>query len=57
MNTAAIIPIKAFANVKQRLSALLNEMERAALAEAMLKDVLTAVGLCQHVDEVFLVSR
>ena len=57
MNTAAIIPIKAFANVKQRLSALLNEAERAALAEAMLKDVLIALGLCQYVDEVFLVSR
>ena len=57
MNTAVIIPIKQFSNVKQRLSVILSEEERGGLARAMLKDVLTAASLCQYVDEIFLVSR
>jgi 2-phospho-L-lactate guanylyltransferase len=43
MNVTALIPAKGFRNAKQRLSPLLNGMQREALAEAMFRDVLRAV--------------
>ena len=50
VSTAAVIPIKQFRDVKQRLASILSESERGALAQAMLKDVLAASELCQHID-------
>jgi 2-phospho-L-lactate guanylyltransferase len=43
VNVTALIPVKGFRNAKQRLSAVLNGMQREALAEAMFRDVLRAV--------------
>lgn len=40
----AALPVKAFAGAKQRLSPLLSPARRAALAEAMLEDVLAALA-------------
>ena len=57
VSTAAVIPIKQFRDVKQRLASILNEMERGALAQAMLRDVLAASELCQHIDSLHLISR
>ena len=57
MSTAAVIPIKQFRDVKQRLASILSESERGALAQAMLKDVLAASELCQHIDVLYLISR
>ena len=57
MSTAAVIPIKQFRDVKQRLASILSESERGALAQAMLKDVLAASELCQHIDALYLISR
>ncbi len=36
----AIVPVKTFAQAKQRLASVLSAQERARLAEAMLCDVL-----------------
>ena len=41
----AALPVKEFANAKQRLSPLLTPLQRATLAAAMLEDVLTALAV------------
>lgn len=43
MNMWAMIPMKPFSQAKTRLSAVLTEPERAALAAAMLRQVLRVV--------------
>ena len=43
MKVSAVIPVKGFRNAKQRLSAILTNARREALAEAMFRDVLRAV--------------
>ena len=40
MPTAAILPVKSFVNAKQRLGGTFGDPERAALAAAMVEDVL-----------------
>jgi len=40
----AALPVKEFAGAKQRLARLLTQAQRAALAAAMLEDVLTALA-------------
>ncbi len=40
----AALPVKRFADAKQRLSSLLSQAERQSLAAAMLKDVLSALA-------------
>jgi 2-phospho-L-lactate/phosphoenolpyruvate guanylyltransferase len=40
----AALPVKEFANAKQRLSPLLTPLQREALAATMLEDVLTALA-------------
>jgi len=52
-----VIPVKPFAFAKQRLSAVLTDVERAQLARVMLKDLLTTLGGCQGVDGTLLVSQ
>ena len=39
-----LVPVKNLQNSKQRLSSLLTAEERRALAEAMLRDVMTTLG-------------
>src|SRR5262252_5711347 len=56
MPTALLIPVKTMGNAKQRLSDAFYKHHRTLLAEAMLRDVLTAVsGVADRVD-VFLVT-
>jgi 2-phospho-L-lactate guanylyltransferase len=43
MKVTALIPVKGFRNAKQRLSPLLGNAEREALAEMMFRDVLRQV--------------
>jgi len=56
MRTIAILPVKGLAEAKQRLARELAPELRQALAEAMLADVLTALGQCAELDAVLVVS-
>ncbi len=51
MNGILLIPFKSLATAKQRLAEALNQQQRSQLAEAMLRDVVTAAaGVTDHVD-------
>ena len=52
-----IVPVKPFEAAKQRLSPVLSDAEREALAEVMLLDVLTMLKQAQRVSGVLIVSR
>ena len=56
MRGALLIPVKTLDNAKQRLGDALDQQHRTLLAEAMLRDVLTAAAGVQHRIEVFLVT-
>lgn len=56
MTTAAILPIKRFANAKQRLAASLPADLRRSLAEAMVSDVLRALRRAGTIDEIVVVT-
>ncbi|MBV1869511.1 MAG: 5-amino-6-(D-ribitylamino)uracil--L-tyrosine 4-hydroxyphenyl transferase CofH [Gammaproteobacteria bacterium] len=56
IQTAAVVPVKQLSRVKQRLSTLLNEQERADLFQAMLQDVLNSLQRCQHIDAIYIVT-
>jgi 2-phospho-L-lactate guanylyltransferase len=51
-----LVPVKRLETAKQRLSPLLTRVERSALAQAMLQDVLSALDACQHRDHVALIT-
>ena len=56
MRAALLIPVKNLANAKQRLAEALDQAHRSQLAEAMLRDVMTAAaGVTDRLD-VFLVT-
>jgi 2-phospho-L-lactate/phosphoenolpyruvate guanylyltransferase len=50
------VPVKDLVNAKQRLLSVLSPTERAALAQAMLRDVLQALTGA-HLDAVWVVTR
>jgi 2-phospho-L-lactate/phosphoenolpyruvate guanylyltransferase len=56
MKISALIPAKGFANAKQRLAAQLSAADRAALAEAMLRDVLCQTLATRGLEAVFVVT-
>lgn len=56
MRATAIVPVKRFAAAKQRLAETLAPPQRAALAAAMLGDVLAAIGRCTNVERTLVVS-
>jgi 2-phospho-L-lactate/phosphoenolpyruvate guanylyltransferase len=56
MPTLAILPIKSFADAKQRLQNELSPGPRRALAEAMFSDVLVALRRASSIDEILVVS-
>jgi 2-phospho-L-lactate guanylyltransferase len=56
MLTALLIPVKNLSNAKQRLGEAFDQQHRSLLAEAMLRDVLTAAaGVADRLD-VYLVT-
>lgn len=57
MRTLAILPVKGFANAKQRLTTGLAPEQREALAEAMYRDVLAALLESTLVDRLLVVTR
>lgn len=56
MPTLAVLPIKSFPDAKQRLQDELAPPPRRALAEAMVSDVLSALGRASWVDRVLVVT-
>lgn len=56
MRATAIVPVKRFGAAKQRLSDVLAPEQRAALAAAMLSDVLEALAEAKLVERVLVVS-
>ena len=57
MRTVAILPVKSFTRAKQRLGEAIGGGERGQLAEAMVADVLEALGAVDALDDVLMVTR
>ena len=51
-----LIPVKNLSAAKQRLSAVLNQAARTQLAQAMLRDVITAVAAVADLNQISLVT-
>jgi 2-phospho-L-lactate guanylyltransferase len=56
MPTLAILPIKSFAEAKQRLQEVLTPGPRRALVEAMFSDALVALRRAHAIDDILVVS-
>jgi 2-phospho-L-lactate/phosphoenolpyruvate guanylyltransferase len=56
MRATAILPVKRFGDAKQRLLAVLDRPQRAALVKAMLADVLAATTEAEAVERVIVVT-
>jgi 2-phospho-L-lactate/phosphoenolpyruvate guanylyltransferase len=56
MRTLAVLPVKSFGQAKQRLREEVSPQLRASLAEAMVSDVLDALGRSECIDEVLVVT-
>src|SRR5450755_1406611 len=56
MRAALLIPVKDLNNAKQRLSEALNQAQRSQLAEAMLRDVMSAAAGVAECLDVYLVT-
>jgi 2-phospho-L-lactate guanylyltransferase len=56
LKATAVLPVKRFASAKQRLAPGIDEERRRALVEAMLSDVLEAIGGARMVERTILVS-
>jgi len=56
MRTAAVLPIKSFAQAKQRLRDDLPPHDRRALVEAMFADALVALGRVSTLERIVVVS-
>jgi 2-phospho-L-lactate guanylyltransferase len=54
--TLAILPIKSFADAKQRLSTAFDNVTRSILVEAMFTDVLRALSRCETLDAIIVVT-
>ncbi|HYG97104.1 MAG TPA: 2-phospho-L-lactate guanylyltransferase [Solirubrobacterales bacterium] len=56
MNATAVLPVKRLGEAKQRLSAGIDENRRRELAEAMVADVLEAIGKARAIERLIVVS-
>jgi 2-phospho-L-lactate guanylyltransferase len=56
MRTLAILPVKSFGAAKQRLSDLLGQGSREALAQAMFSDVLASLRRAKGLDAIAVVT-
>jgi 2-phospho-L-lactate guanylyltransferase len=56
MRTCAILPVKTFANAKQRLDDGLDTATRSVIAEAMYCDVLVALRRAEGVHEILVIT-
>jgi 2-phospho-L-lactate/phosphoenolpyruvate guanylyltransferase len=56
MQTFAILPVKTFANAKQRLDDGLDTGTRSTIAEAMFCDALVALRRARRIDEILVIT-
>lgn len=56
MRATAILPVKRFAEAKQRLAAGIEDERREALVAAMLEDVLEAIGKVRSLERTIVVT-
>lgn len=56
MKATAVLPVKRFDAAKQRLAAGIDEGRRRDLAEAMLADVLEAIGAARAIERLIVVT-
>lgn len=56
MKAIAILPVKRFAEAKQRLAAGIDDARRTELAAAMVADVLEAIGEARTIERTIVVS-
>ncbi len=56
MQATAIVPVKRFHEAKQRLAPGLDDARRAAIAAAMLGDVLEAIAASRTIDRTIVVT-
>lgn len=56
MRTAAVLPVKSFSRAKRRLGEAVGGSERAELAAAMVRDVLSTLVAVPEIDEVVVVT-
>jgi 2-phospho-L-lactate guanylyltransferase len=56
MKTIAIVPVKRFADAKQRLASVLEAGQRSQLAEAMFLDTLSHLRRSKRIDETIVVT-
>lgn len=56
MKTIAIVPVKRFADAKQRLASVLEDGQRSQLAEAMFLDMLSHLRRSKRIDETIVVT-
>jgi 2-phospho-L-lactate/phosphoenolpyruvate guanylyltransferase len=56
VRTAAVLPVKSFANAKQRLGEAVGDSDRQDLAAAMVGDVLAALSAVAQLDDVIVVT-
>jgi len=56
LNATAVLPVKRLGEAKQRLSAGIDENRRRELAEAMVADVLEAIGKARAIERLIVVS-
>jgi 2-phospho-L-lactate guanylyltransferase len=56
LNATAVLPVKRFDAAKQRLAAGIDNERRRELAEAMVADVLEAIGKARAIDRLIIVT-
>lgn len=56
MNATAVLPVKRFEAAKQRLAAGVDEQRRRQLVEAMVADVLEAIGRARTIERTIVVT-
>jgi len=56
LNAIAVLPVKRFGAAKQRLAAGISGGQRRDLAEAMVADVLEAIGLARAIERTIVVT-
>jgi 2-phospho-L-lactate/phosphoenolpyruvate guanylyltransferase len=56
LNATAVVPVKRFAAAKRRLAAGVEDARRRELVEAMLADVLEAIGAARRIEHTIVVT-